>query len=139
MDRYVIAAKGAPEAIADLCHFDEAQWRALSEQIRLLSGEGLRVLGVAKAHFKPTALPAAQHDFDFEFVGLVGLGDPVPESGYVVAIDRPTVLGRTDAAVRVATYGDGLGPMRALVAFWLGRAPAPGRLPVEVPGVRRGC
>jgi P-type Ca2+ transporter type 2C len=74
---YVIAAKGAPEAIADLCHFDEAQWRTLSEQIRLLSDEGLRVLGVAKAYFKPTALPAAQHDFDFEFVGLVGLGDPV--------------------------------------------------------------
>ena len=74
---YIIAAKGAPEAIADLCHFDEAQWRTLSEQIRLLSDEGLRVLGVAKAYFKPADLPAAQHDFDFEFVGLVGLGDPV--------------------------------------------------------------
>jgi beta-N-acetylhexosaminidase len=72
-------------------------------------------------------------------IDLVGLGDPVPQSGYVVAVDRPTILGRTDAAVRVATYGDGPGPMRALVAFWLGRAPAPGRLPVEVPGVRRGC
>ncbi len=74
---YVIAAKGAPEAIADLCHFDDAQWQTLSEQIRLLSDEGLRVLGVAKAYFKPTALPAVQHDFDFKFVGLVGLGDPV--------------------------------------------------------------
>jgi Ca2+-transporting ATPase len=40
---YVIAAKGAPEAIADLCHFNEAQWQAMSEQIRLLSDEGLRV------------------------------------------------------------------------------------------------
>ena len=72
-------------------------------------------------------------------VDLVGAGDPVPPSDYVVAVDTPYVLGRTSAAVRVATYGDGLAPMRALVAFWLGRAPAPGRLPVDVPGVRRGC
>ena len=72
-------------------------------------------------------------------IDLVGTGDPTPTSDYVVAVDTPYVLGRTSAAVRVATYGDGLGPMRALVAFWLGRAPAPGRLPVEVPGVRRGC
>ena len=72
-------------------------------------------------------------------IDLVGAGDPVPPSDYVVAVDTPYVLGRTGAAVRVATYGDGLGPMRALVAFWLGRAPAPGHLPVDVPGVRRGC
>ncbi len=72
-------------------------------------------------------------------VDLVGRGGPVPASDYVVAVDTPYLLGRTAAAVRVATYGAGPGPMRALVAFWLGRAPAPGRLPVEVPGVRRGC
>jgi beta-N-acetylhexosaminidase len=73
-------------------------------------------------------------------VDLVGTGDPVPPSQYVVAVDTPYVLGRTSAAVRVATYGDGPGPMRALVAFWLGLAGAPGRLPVDVPGVpRRGC
>ncbi len=72
-------------------------------------------------------------------IDLVGLGDPVPASDHVVAVDRPFVLAATDAQVRTATYGDGPGPMRALVAFWLGRAPAPGRLPVDVPGVRRGC
>ena len=72
-------------------------------------------------------------------VDLIGSGDPVPSSDYVVAVDTPYVLGRTGAAVRVATYGDGLAPMRALVAFWLGRSPAPGRLPVDVPGVRRDC
>jgi beta-N-acetylhexosaminidase len=72
-------------------------------------------------------------------VDLVGAGDPVPTSDYVVAVDTPYVLGRPGASVRVATYGDGPGPMRALVAFWLGRAPAPGHLPVDVPGVRRGC
>ena len=50
-NEYVIAAKGAPEAIADLCHFDEAQIETLKEQINRMADEGLRVLGVAKAHF----------------------------------------------------------------------------------------
>jgi Ca2+-transporting ATPase len=74
---YVIAAKGAPEAIADLCHFNEAHMEALSAQIASMANEGLRILGVAKAQFKQTSLPGEQHDFIFEFLGLVGLADPV--------------------------------------------------------------
>ena len=74
---YIIAAKGAPEAIADLCHLPPAPIQALSQQVSAMANEGLRVLGVAKAYFQPTALPGEQHDFDFEFVGLVGLADPV--------------------------------------------------------------
>ncbi len=43
-----------------------------------MASEGLRVLGVARACFQPAdPLPNAQHDFPFEFVGLVGLADPV--------------------------------------------------------------
>jgi Ca2+-transporting ATPase len=34
-------------------------------------------LGVARALFDATALPDNQHDFDFEFLGLVALEDPV--------------------------------------------------------------
>jgi Ca2+-transporting ATPase len=74
---YVIGAKGAPEAIADLCHFDEAQLRALLSPIKALANEGFRVLGAARSRFKQTDLPREQHDFDFEFLGLVGLSDPV--------------------------------------------------------------
>jgi Ca2+-transporting ATPase len=76
-ENYIIAAKGAPEAIADLCHFDEPQLQELSQQISAMAGEGLRILGVAKAYFQQTALPVEQHDFQFEFIGLVGLADPV--------------------------------------------------------------
>lgn len=75
--RYVIAAKGAPEAIADLCHFGEEQMQELSKSIGAMTNDGLRVLGVARAYFNETALPNEQHDFDFEFLGLVGLADPV--------------------------------------------------------------
>jgi Ca2+-transporting ATPase len=74
---FVIAAKGAPEAIADLCHLDESSRQKLSENIIVMAREGLRVLGVARARFKETDLPQAQHDFEFQFLGLVGLADPV--------------------------------------------------------------
>jgi P-type Ca2+ transporter type 2C len=77
-ERYVIAAKGAPEAIMDLCHLNEAQQQELSGQIIAMADDGLRVLGVAKAYFmQANPLPGEQHDFAFEFVGLVGLADPV--------------------------------------------------------------
>jgi len=74
---YVIAAKGAPEAIADLCHFDQKQTQELSHNIKLMSEKGLRVLGVAKALFYQSDLPKTQHDYNFEFVGLIGFTDPV--------------------------------------------------------------
>ncbi len=76
-DEYVIGAKGSPEAIFDLCHFDEAASRAYSEKISLLAKSGLRVLGIAKSYFRKTELPPKQHDFVFQFLGLVGFADPV--------------------------------------------------------------
>lgn len=74
---YVIAAKGAPEAIFDLCHLTAAQTVALQAQIERMAGQGLRVIGVAKAVFGDLVLPKVQHDFNFEFLGLIGLEDPV--------------------------------------------------------------
>lgn len=74
---YVIASKGAPEAIADICHLAEKQMRILSEQIDTMAKEGLRIIGVAKADFRQSDLPGEQHDFKFEFLGLVALADPV--------------------------------------------------------------
>jgi P-type Ca2+ transporter type 2C len=74
---YVIASKGAPEAIADLCHLKPEQMDALLSQVGSMANEGLRVLGVARAYFQEAQLPRKQHDFDFEFLGLVGLADPV--------------------------------------------------------------
>ena len=74
---YVIAAKGSPEAVADLCHFTEKQSAELSAKINELAGEGLRILGVAKSVFSVESLPEKQHDFKFEFLGLLGLENPV--------------------------------------------------------------
>ncbi len=90
---YIIAAKGAPEAIADLCHFNQEQNKKLMASIEQMANNGLRILGVAKASFRKTDLPNIQHDFIFEFVGLLGFIDPV----------RPTV----PPAIKEA-YGAGI-------------------------------
>jgi P-type Ca2+ transporter type 2C len=74
---FVIAAKGAPEAIADLCHLGRQDMENLERNVSLLADEGLRVLGVARAAFKHTELPVEQHDFVFTFLGLIGLADPI--------------------------------------------------------------
>jgi P-type Ca2+ transporter type 2C len=74
---YVVATKGAPEAIADLCHFDASAAAALLEDVRAMAERGLRVIGVAKAGFAETELPDIQHAFVFQFIGLIGLEDPV--------------------------------------------------------------
>jgi P-type Ca2+ transporter type 2C len=93
--QYEIASKGAPEAIADLCHFTPQQQKIMAAQVSEMATHGLRVLGVAKASLldapppflpphpvlTPEHLPDKQHDFPFQLLGLVGLSDPV----------RPTV------------------------------------------------
>ncbi|MGZ5418216.1 MAG: glycoside hydrolase family 3 protein [Nocardioides sp.] len=74
-------------------------------------------------------------------VRLVGFQDGPAEGDVVVALDSPHVLGTSrDRTARLATYGQTRGAMRALVAVLLGRAGAPGHLPVPVAGVPRdGC
>ncbi len=73
----VIAAKGAPEAIVDLCHLDAGYRAAVTRQAGLLAADGLRVLGVARSSIEAPELPNSQHDFDFEFLGLIALEDPL--------------------------------------------------------------
>ena len=77
---FVIAAKGAPEAIADLCHLGAADLAAQTQSVDVMAAEGLRVLGVARASFAGPTWPDSQHDFAFEFLGLVGLADPLRPS-----------------------------------------------------------
>jgi len=75
---HMVAAKGAPEAIIDLCHLPEAQAGAIELAAAGMADRGLRVLGVARATLKPgQEWPAQQHDIEFYFVGLLGLQDPL--------------------------------------------------------------
>jgi Ca2+-transporting ATPase len=74
--QHLLATKGAPEAVADLCHLDAAARAQVQRQVQEMAVLGLRVLGVAKGRWKGQQWPASQHDFDFEFLGLLGLADP---------------------------------------------------------------
>ncbi len=77
---HMIAAKGAPEAIADLCHLDDPTRAAMLKAVDAMAARGLRVLGVAEAGFAGKDLPLDQHDFNYRYLGLVGLADPLRAS-----------------------------------------------------------
>jgi len=76
------AAKGAPEAIAELCSLSADDRERIARSVDELARGGMRVLGVARAEL-PAELdqPATPRGLPFRFLGLVGLADPL----------RPTV------------------------------------------------
>lgn len=82
----VVSAKGAPEAIMDLCHLNNSErqsWLACAAQ---MATQGLRVLAVAHSRFEGDDYPETPHAFDFEWLGLIGLTDPLrPEIPQAVA------------------------------------------------------
>jgi P-type Ca2+ transporter type 2C len=114
--QYTIAAKGAPEAIFELCHLKDVETRALQNTVNAMADNALRVLGVARAYFKPRplepdALPNEQHDFNFEFLGLIGFADPIRESVPQAIRDAYT------AGIRVVMItGDYAGTARNIAA-----------------------
>jgi Ca2+-transporting ATPase len=73
---FIIASKGAPEAILNLCHINSDEKEKLLEKVMEMSEKGLRVLAGAEAVFSKSELPKKQHDFDFKFTGLFGFIDP---------------------------------------------------------------
>jgi Ca2+-transporting ATPase len=75
--RLAIAAKGAPEAIADLCHLSTDDIASVRRSVDEMAEQGLRVIGVAAAEIDRGHVPDVQHDFPFRFLGLLGLRDPV--------------------------------------------------------------
>ena len=74
---WIVAAKGAPEAIADLCDMGRNDRAAMLEGVQALAARGMRVLGLAEGRVKGPDLPETPHSFDLEFIGLVGLADPL--------------------------------------------------------------
>ncbi|MBI5364573.1 MAG: HAD-IC family P-type ATPase, partial [Planctomycetes bacterium] len=107
--RRVGAAKGAPEAIVDLCHMDAEDAERVFVVVRELAGRGLRVLAVARAFFDGAELPPIQHDYAFELVGLAALADPL-------RADVPAAVAECrDAGIRVVMItGDHLETARRI-------------------------
>ncbi|WP_246799388.1 cation-translocating P-type ATPase [Bradyrhizobium sp. CCBAU 51753] len=76
-EEHIVAAKGAPEAIAGLCRLSNADQEAMRNAVGLMAEQGLRVLGVAAAVYEGNQLPCSQESFAFRFLGLVGFADPL--------------------------------------------------------------
>ena len=74
---YLVASKGAPEAIADLCRLGPSERKRIDAQVHEAAERGLRILAVAHDRPSGTTLPTDQSEFDLSFDGLVCLKDPV--------------------------------------------------------------
>ncbi|MDE2620749.1 MAG: cation-translocating P-type ATPase [Sphingomonadales bacterium] len=73
----VVAAKGAPEAVARLCGLSGAALAALEEAAQAMAARGMRVLGVASAAAAVGDHAKAHAAHDFRLLGLIGLADPL--------------------------------------------------------------
>jgi Ca2+-transporting ATPase len=80
-DRVVIASKGAPEAISELCRLSPERRESMMRDVAALASKGLRVLGVARAEMAIRDVPDEHTALELSYVGLVALEDPL----------RPTV------------------------------------------------
>lgn len=108
-----------------------------------LVGPSVRAWGApeAVARFYAAARAAGLRTGSGTSVALIGYGGSAGAADVVVTTDTPYALGASRARIaKIAMYGETPGAMKALVRLLLGRARAPGHLPVPVPGVdRSGC
>ena len=73
----IVNAKGAPEAILSLCKLSETEISKHTSVVNQMAEMGYRVIAVANALLPNKILPQSQHDFEFTFIGLIGLEDPI--------------------------------------------------------------
>jgi P-type Ca2+ transporter type 2C len=110
-DGLTMAAKGAPEAIAELCHLAPDARATMMAAVEAMAGEGIRVLAVATATPKDRHWAGSQAGYQFVLTGLTGLADPL----------RPTVAAAVaqcrSAGIRVVMItGDHAATARTIAA-----------------------
>ena len=82
----MVSAKGSPEAMMALCQLQDTERKTWSAQVEHMAAQGLRVLAVAQSRFVGNNWPESVHGFHFEWLGLIGLTDPLrPEIPQAVA------------------------------------------------------
>jgi Ca2+-transporting ATPase len=87
-DGYKAYAKGALEAVAEICNLSPERRAALRAQADALATDGIRVLAVAQTKMfeGPKEWPQSARSFAFEYVGLLGFADRLrPEVSAAVA------------------------------------------------------
>ena len=83
----LVAAKGAPESIGVLARLSAADMDRMEESTESGASRGLKMLAVAQARWDGDVLPDDPKIFDFEFLGLIGLKDPL-RTGVVESVHQ---------------------------------------------------
>ncbi len=76
----LIAAKGSPETIVAICRAEGEKRREILEQTSKFASNGFRVIAVASGSSVDNQLPARKEDFEYSFMGLIALEDPMRDS-----------------------------------------------------------
>jgi len=86
-NKFIIAAKGAPEAIARQSKLSESDLKLILNQSNEYAQKGYRVLAIGEGKWNETKWPVAQEEFNFEFLGLIAFQDP-PKDNIVETIKQ---------------------------------------------------
>lgn len=86
-DHKIIACKGAPEAIVNVCNLTAEQKNNIYLAIDKIAVQGYRVLGVAHSSFNGDTYPKLQQEFPFNFNGIIAFYDPPKQNISVVLKD----------------------------------------------------
>lgn len=77
----VLAAKGSPESIINICNLTKAELKKINKDILDMQEKGLRVIAVAKKELKSKKdILEKLEDYSLDYVGIVGLIDPPKDS-----------------------------------------------------------
>ncbi len=83
---YYLTAKGAPEAVLNLCQCSDEERNAQLNLVYTMAQHGYRVIAVAEAQHAGESWPETQHGFHYKLLGLLGFEDPIrPEVPHAVA------------------------------------------------------
>jgi Ca2+-transporting ATPase len=85
-----VVLKGAPEAIAAACRLPDVQRHAIEARVDDMARRGLRILGVAQAHFD--AVPDDPAQAALHWCGLVAFADPL-RAGVPAAVAQARAAG----------------------------------------------
>ena len=79
-DKRLLAAKGAPEAIAELCRLSKNETAEIMAAVSKMAAKGIRMLGVATAQAREIDEVSELAKQKFHLSGLIGLADPLRAS-----------------------------------------------------------
>ena len=93
-DGFEAFAKGAPEAIADLCAMTDSERRKLMQGVERYATQGIRVLAVARCDIARGELTEDVERMPFGYQGLIAFADP-PRASARLAVSQARRAGVT--------------------------------------------